>query len=368
MKAKPFALIILTLVIGCNNNTAENSSEAYLNNKVDDLNNQGLQLKDISNHFKPASGINISHRLDLSCNGEYLPVRKRQLNKSELKLSNSDSQKGIQMNEALILEYLYNEQPIELLEETDAYYKIKFDYKSWIGEGYIVKKYCDNPTLKPIDEWDKESHYLNQCNLIINPELLPFCKVFVKEKFHDLLIKGINSKNPKQHIDEVFFQTSTEIILISIFVGQSKRAPYYNPAIRPVRATSDQSTAIYCVKNDYYVYEFSNYDNMFMSNSPSLPNKIDSYSITKDTLKAIAADHESYFYHEHDFNINLYPLDNKRAFSSRKGAKWILNDTIQLIDISYIADKFFVDKTQIGHEYFYSILGAYIDDVLSTDL
>jgi hypothetical protein len=100
---------------------------------------------------------------------------------------------------------------------------------------------------------------------------------------------------------------------------------------------------------------------MFVVTSPSLPQKIVSYSIKNDTLKLLTKDYDNY--HSKP-SIKLYPQDCKRAFTSRKGAVWILNDTIRLKDISYIADKFTVSETQIGHTYFYEILELYIQDIL----
>tara|TARA_Y100000385_G_C12990589_1_gene592609 strand:+ start:68 stop:1141 length:1074 start_codon:yes stop_codon:yes gene_type:complete len=341
--------------VSCTDNTRENHNEGDLNNNVEDLNNnQEWPFEDISSDFNRLSEIDISHRLNLSCGGEYLPVRKRQLTNSELKLSNSGSKKGVELNESLILAYLYNEKPIELLEETKAFYKIKFDYKNKTEEGYIIKTYCGNPTLLKFYNVDIS---LRNSNFIKNPDLLPYCRVFVTEKFHNLLKEGINSENPLQHLKKVLSQTHTDLYLYSLFVGQSERELYNNP----YRTGSDNTPLVYCVKNDYYSFKFNNIGNMFVATSPSLPTKIDSYSINKDTLKLTTEDYDNYHPKQ---SIKLYPLDNKRAFTTRKGTKWVLNDTIELIDISYIADRFFVPETQIGHTYFYETLESYIQEVL----
>jgi len=160
-----------------------------------------------------------------------------------------------------------------------------------------------------------------------------------------------------QHFLKTLAQTSEELILYSLFVGQSERELYNNPH----RSGSDNTHLIYCVKNEYYSYEFDNFSNMFVATSPSLPTKIDSYAIKKDTLKYTTEDYDNYHPKQ---SVELYPIDNKRAFTSRKETNWVLNDTIQLIDISYLADRFFVPETQIGHKYFYEILELYIQDVL----
>ena len=190
MKIISYSIIILIAFVSCINDN-KNYNETDINNKVYDLSNNEWPFEDIPHGSKCVSGIDISHRLNLSCSGEYLPVRKRQLSKSELKLSNSGSEKGVEMNERLILAYIYNEQPIELIEETNTCYKIKFDIRNETKEGYIIKTYCGNPTLI---KYNKKSNLLYNSNVIKNPDLLPYCRVFVSSKFHNLLKEGANSK------------------------------------------------------------------------------------------------------------------------------------------------------------------------------
>jgi len=347
MKGRLYLLLAILTFAGCKDTKkGENIETSKTKNE--------WPFEDVKDNFRYATGITISHKLNLGCGGEYLPVRKRTLNKSEIAMSNSGSEQAKTFNDSTILGYIYNDSPLELIDESSEYYKIRFDFKNQTVEGYILKTYCGSPTIKPYTDL---SHSLSNSNLIINPELLPYCRVFVTEKFHNLLIQGRKSQNSLKHIKNVLSQTETELILYSLFVGQSKRELYNNN----YRAGSDMTHLIYCVKNDYFTYDFSNYSNMFVVTSPSLPVKINSYSIKNDTLKLTIADYDNYHSKQ---SIKLFPLNSKRAFSSRKGAVWILNDTIRLKDISYIADKFSVPETQIGHTYFYEILELYIQDIL----
>lgn len=358
MKDYIHILIVILIFAGCKDTRNAENVESLNTKKVENVESSNTNgdwpFKDVTDNFRYVSAITISHKLSLSCSGEYLPVRKRILNKSEIAMSNSGTEQAKLLNDSVILAYIYNDYPLELIDETDEFYKIRFDYKNRTLEGYILKYYCKKSTIKPYTD---VSNPLRSANLILNPDLLPYCRVFVSEKFHNLLIGGSKSKNPLQHLKNLLLETETEQILYSIFVGQSTRELYNNYG----RAGSDQTHLIYCVKNDYYTYDFSNYSNMFMVESPSLPLRIGSYSIKNDTLKLATEDYDNY--HSRP-SIRLYPQDSKRAFTSRNGAVWILNDTIRLKDISYIADKFSVTESQIGHEYFYEILELYIQEIL----
>ncbi len=347
MKFIQHILIFILVFAGCK----DNKNDA---NVIDSNTKKDWPFEDVSDNFKSVSETAISHKLSLNCDGEYLPVRNKILDKSELTMSNSGTEQAQLLNESIIIAYLYNDYPLELIDENDDFYKIRFDCKNQTLEGYILKTYCGKTTIKPYTDL---SHSLRSSNLIINPELLPYCRVFVTEKFHNLLIEGSKSQNSLKHLKNLLLKTETEMILYSLFVGQSKRELYNNNN----RMGSDMTHLIYCVKNDYFTYDFSNYSNMFAVTSPSLPVKINSYSINNDTLKLITANYDNYHSKQ---SINLFPQDAKRAFTSRKGAVWILNDTIRLKDISYIADKFTVPETQIGHTYFYEILELYIQEIL----
>jgi hypothetical protein len=340
-------LIVILVFAGCKDTKKTENVESSKTN-------EDWPFENVKDNFSYVSEIIISHKLSLSCGGDYLPVRKRILNKSEIAISNSGTKQAKLLNDSIILAYIYNDYPLELIDETDEFYKIRFDYKNQSIDGYILKNYCGKPTIKPFTD---KSHSLRSSNLITNPDLLPYCRVFVTEKFHNLLSAGSKSQNPLKHLKKILLETETELILYSLFVGQSKRELYNNNN----RIGGDMTTLIYCIKNDYYTYDFSNYSNMFVVTSPSLPLKIDSYSIKNDTLQLATKDYDNY--HSKP-SIKLYPQDNKKAFNSRDGAVWILNDTIRLKDISYIADNLFVPESQIGHTYFYEILELYIQNIL----
>jgi hypothetical protein len=347
MKDYIHILIVILIFAGCKDTKKAENVESS-NTNVD------WPFKDVTDNFRYVSAITISHKLSLSCGGEYLPVRKRILNKSEIAMSNSGTEQAKLLNDSIILTYIYNDYPLELIDENEEYYRIRFDYKNQLLDGYILKNYCGSPTIKPYTDL---SHSLRSCNLITNPDLLPYCRVFVTEKFHNLLNAGIKSQNPLKHLIKILSETDDELILYSLFVGQSSRELYNNNN----RMGSDEEHLFYCIKNEYYTYDFNNWSNMFVVRSPSLPFKIDSYSIKNDTLKLATEDYDNY--HSKP-SVKLYPQDSKRAFTNRNGAVWILNDTIRLKDISYIADKFSVTESQIGHGYFYEILELYIQEIL----
>lgn len=305
-------------------------------------------------NFRTFSSISATHKISIGCNGEYLPVRKTNISHAELKFSNSGNEHAKLFNDSLIIAYLYIGQSLELLDEIGDFYKIKFDYKNNSFEGYIIKTYCNKSTIQPLKDHSIE---IGNTNLIMNPELIPYCKTFVSEKFLNLLTAGVNSPNPLNHLKKVLYETQTELLLFSMFIGQSTR----NQHINSNRIGGDETHLIYCVKNDYYVYDFENYTNMFYVKSPNLPEKISSFSFDKDTVRfEIVKLDET----KSKRTFKLYPMESKRSFTSNKGQVWILNDTLRLVDISYITELYNVRESQIGHGYFYQILENFIQEIL----
>ncbi len=128
--------------------------------------------------------IRFTHRINIIGQTDNIPIRIRALSKSELSFSNTGSDLVKSFNDSTIITYIYNNEPIELIEETQSYYLIKFNFKSKQVEGYIIKTYDGKPTIIK----DETDIYLLKNNLIENPDLLPYCRVFVSEKFHNLLL------------------------------------------------------------------------------------------------------------------------------------------------------------------------------------
>ncbi len=337
-----FLILTLAFSTGCKENQDET------------IKKENPTFKDVSKDFVQIPGIAITHKIAIQCGEESLPVRKRVLSAAELVLSNSGSPDGQKLNDSLIIAYLYNDTEIELIEESDDYYKIKFNFKNEIKEGFIIKLFCGHSSIA---QSFNSLKWFRDPNFIVNPGLLPYCRVFVSERFYDLLSFGKNSKDPLKHFLETVQQTQTEPIIFSIFVGESKRELYNNT----FWIGSDMSPLLHCVQNAYYTYELSNYTNMFIVTSPALPKKIITDSISNDTLRIVTRNNDPELNEE---KILLYPIDQKRAFTNRSGGKWVLNDTLKLIDISYLSDNIKIPETQIGHQYFYEVLERFIQEVL----
>ena len=102
-----------------------------------------------------------------------------------------------------------------------------------------------------IEEFEMEKE-LRESNVILNPEILPFCKVFISEKFHIAIMKDIgNLDDPIQHIRNALAHSSREVILFIVFVGQSERIRDRNPMGPNVIGSSDVSSEHYFIKNSY---------------------------------------------------------------------------------------------------------------------
>ena len=346
MRTYIYACIVFMTFTGCQDTTKEE--------QMDDQKQTAEWPKDIGDNFSYASRINVSHKLSLDCGGQFLPVRNKMINEAEVIMSNSGSEQARLFNDSTILAYIYNGSNLELVDDSSSFYKIRMDYKNQILEGYIVKNYCGKNTIEPFTDMQVS---LQSSNFIVNPELLPYCRVFVSEKFHNLLSSWTESKDPLNHLKSVLLETRTELIIYSLFVGGSSRELYNNSS----RGSSDITHFFFCVENDYYLFDFSNHDVFFVYSSASLPQDIVNYSIEHDTLKFSTASNEIY---QPDRREKLYPLDNKRAYTSRNGAVWILNDSIRLVDISHIADVLHIPEGQIGQDYFWCVLELYIQTIL----
>lgn len=344
---KLYILSVLIAFYSCKDTTQQSGTSTNTQNETTN--------KETIDTFKYITEVAITHKLNLQCGADYLPVRKRILSSSELTFSNSGSKEAQSLNENIILAQIYNDCPIELIYEEGDFYKIKFEHLNKIIEGYIVKKYCSKNTIKPLTV---ESEKTSTPNLILNPELLPYCRVFVSKKFHDLLIKGQKSENPLKYLKKILSDTQSELLIFSLFVGQSSRIIYQNEARR---SSSDFSELIYYIKNDYYIYSFLNYASSFVVITPSIPVKVKSHHITHYTLNLATENYNNYIPPQ---IVKLHPEDNRNAFVGRKGSIWILNDSIEMVDISYISDRISIPETQIENTYFNDVFELYIQDIL----
>ncbi len=336
----------LTILISCSNKNNKQIDGKFAE-KI-------IKNKSKTEDFKYKTQLDITHKIDINCEGDYIPIRKKEISKSELSLSNSGTIPGNNLNDKLIIAYAYDGLPIELVAETKNFFKIKFNFKNRVLEGYIIKSFCNKPTITTLNILESK---LSNSNIIQNPELLPYCRVFISEKIQKLLIQGKDSKEPFTFLRQILNETQTELILFSVFVGSSQRNIYANPHY----ISSDVSKSFNCIRNNYYYYEFGNYSNMFHCTVPKIPTLISSYSLNKNNLKISISKSDD---NSNSRYFKLKPVDEKRAFTSRKGSEWVLNDSIKLIDISYISDKLVIPESQKGHSYFFQILELYIQEIL----
>jgi hypothetical protein len=353
MQSKYYLLFAL-LALGCNNNSKKEAKTPIENIK------EKWPIEVFPENLSRFPQVRTSHLIRLTGSMTSIPIRKRAITNQELILSNSGTDLAKTFNDSTIIAYIFNDQAIELVEETDSFYKIEFEFKARPIEGYIVKKLAGKSTLFK----DESGSFVIKNSAIKNPDLLPYCRVFITEKLNSLLINGRKEKNKIEYLNKILEQINTELIMYSIFVGESNRE-IYSP--RPMDIwSSDDAALVNAVKNSYYAYEFLNYFAMYVHLAPFVPVKIDSFSVNKDTLYSSAINYNEFQstpYKEAKQRYKLYPVDSKKAFTSRQSNKWLLNDTVGLVDISYIGDKLIIPETQIGHMYFYTILDNYIQEL-----
>ncbi|MDC1221945.1 hypothetical protein N8Z47_04685 [Salibacteraceae bacterium] len=204
-----------------------------------------------------------------------------------------------------------------------------------------------------IEEFEMEEE-LRESNVILNPEILPFCKVFISEKFHKAITKDIDYlDDPIQHTRNALSQPGLEVILFIVFVGQSERIRDRNPG---GGASSDFSSESYFVKNSYYTHSFLNYMSDFLVIKPDIPAHIDdAFTISQDTLLISSKEFNS---RSRCGSVKLHPINKT------DNTRWLLNDTIALVDVSYLQAKLNIPETQIEHRYLNAILELYLQEKL----
>ena len=297
------------------------------------------------------------HEVSLQCGAEYIPVRKIKLSNQELINSNSGSFDGKILNDSSIMAYLYNGHLVELIEEEGIFYRINFEYNNQSYSGYIIKSFCGKTTLVK----SNAGRYLKK---ISNHPLKPYCRILVSKKFSDILKECKDTNDPLNCFKKAIDQTLTQLLIHSLFVGESRRHLVKNYS----RAGGDNSDSIYRVDVDYYTYDFGNFSNMFVATNPNRPLKIKTYNIIDDTI--YYSRYSGVLFDELG-NVKrriqtqkIFPKYGKRAFSNINRDVWILNDSIEMLDISFLANKFEIRETQIGHFYYYEILDQYIQEIL----
>lgn len=112
-----------------------------------------------------------THIIDVKCEGEFIPLRKRILTKNELELSQKGNAIAKQLNDEVIIDKLYNGKWIKILKaDTLGYHYIQVVDRVNSTEldeqrdirGYIITKYCNKPTVRKfervhISEFDNAS-------------------------------------------------------------------------------------------------------------------------------------------------------------------------------------------------------------------
>ncbi len=213
------------------------------------------------------------------------------------------------------------------LSEKNRFYKIKYEKNDSTIVGFIVKKYCNKPTLKAKSR--------RQHMTVLNGFVKPYCKVFISKKFNDSLqktsdlTKALTAQN--RH---------GEILLYSIFVGGVNRLVVQNPDIQ----MSDSFKKIHLINYQYFSFELSTHINDFFIGK--LPNEIIDYKILNNQL--------------------IYTSSNGLGQNSLSYSnnEWILNDSINLIDISNYKTELHVNMEEIGDDYYYQILEKYLQNIL----
>ena len=102
-----------------------------------------------------------THIIDVKCEGEFIPLRKRILTKKELELSQKGNAIAKQLNDDVIIDKLYNGEWIKILKvDTLGYHYIQVVDRVNSKEldeqrdirGYITTKYCNKPTVRKFEK------------------------------------------------------------------------------------------------------------------------------------------------------------------------------------------------------------------------
>jgi len=138
--------VSLLNLLSCKDRNSVNNAKLSELDSVDSVINSTRQLT--------------THIIDVQCDGEFIPLRKRILTRKELELSQKGNAEAKELNDAVIIDKLYNGSWIKILKaDTLGYHYIQvvdrlnsteLDKQSDI-RGYITSKYCDKPTVRKFE-------------------------------------------------------------------------------------------------------------------------------------------------------------------------------------------------------------------------
>ena len=193
----------------------------------------------------------------------------------------------------------------------------------------------------------------------------PYCKLLLSEKFYDLL--GSERVVSKEQLKSAIKNTSTEELVVGVFVGGGKRVVTENSP----RSVSNDPPYIQNFYPDYYYYAFQNYSNMFIMTNPDVPQKVFNYKVDGDELIA------SYCYNDIDKvakQLRLKPTNDSLLINNVYCKIWIKNDSQRFIDVSFLKDSIKTDNFNINHQYFQEVSERFVqlkcgkrDEMYTTD-
>ena len=93
-----------------------------------------------------------------------------------------------------------------------------------------------------------------------------------------------------------------------------------------------------------------------MVRKPDIPAHIDdAFTISQDTLLISSKEFDT---RSRIGSVKLHPINKTDK------TRWLLNDTIALVDVSYLQAKLNIPETQIEHPYLKAILELYLQEKL----
>lgn len=100
--------------------------------------------------YTDESKFNPTHVVNIEVYGGYIKVRTRPMTTSEYQLANSSTKESDKLNDKIVIGYLSNGTVVELIEQKNISFKIRYKVYGKIIEGYIAISYQNKPTLYPL--------------------------------------------------------------------------------------------------------------------------------------------------------------------------------------------------------------------------
>lgn len=91
-----------------------------------------------------------THEISLSCDAKDIPIRRRMLTKEELNISQLGTVQAKSLNNELIIGKLLDGTPINLIKRQKGWLLVQAKIDGKIIKGYIIDKFCNKNTIKPI--------------------------------------------------------------------------------------------------------------------------------------------------------------------------------------------------------------------------